>query len=184
MSVIAARSSVSKPDLHGTAGAGARDRRPRPRAQPADRSRPPRRRRYGRAHARSRTCSASCNRGPSAASNMASIASHRWSRRSRRAAAPPAGSMACSRPTSGWRRVSRTAAQQEFWADRGAVAAGSYAPAGRSVAVDGGYLLSGAVELLQRLRQWPVAVSRRHDRGSGRAEGGLLPGADRGLYDR
>ena len=35
------------------------------------------------------------------------------------------------------------AAQQEFWADRSAVAAGSYAPVGRSIAVDGGYLLSG-----------------------------------------
>jgi len=34
-------------------------------------------------------------------------------------------------------------AQEEFWADRGAVAAGTYAPVGRSVAVDGGYLLSG-----------------------------------------
>jgi alkylation response protein AidB-like acyl-CoA dehydrogenase len=34
-------------------------------------------------------------------------------------------------------------AQEEFWADRSAVAAGSYAPVGRSIAVDGGYLLSG-----------------------------------------
>jgi alkylation response protein AidB-like acyl-CoA dehydrogenase len=35
------------------------------------------------------------------------------------------------------------AAQEEFWTDRSAVAAGSYAPVGRSIAVDGGYLLSG-----------------------------------------
>jgi alkylation response protein AidB-like acyl-CoA dehydrogenase len=34
-------------------------------------------------------------------------------------------------------------AQEEFWADPGAIAAGSYAPAGKTVAVDGGYRTSG-----------------------------------------
>ena len=34
-------------------------------------------------------------------------------------------------------------AQQEMWADPGAIAAGSYAPVGKAVAVDGGYRLSG-----------------------------------------
>jgi alkylation response protein AidB-like acyl-CoA dehydrogenase len=36
-----------------------------------------------------------------------------------------------------------TKAQEEFWRDRGAVAAGTYAPAGQGVAVSGGYKLSG-----------------------------------------
>jgi alkylation response protein AidB-like acyl-CoA dehydrogenase len=35
------------------------------------------------------------------------------------------------------------AAQEEFWRDPRALAAGTYAPAGRSVAADGGYRLSG-----------------------------------------
>ena len=35
------------------------------------------------------------------------------------------------------------AAQDEFWADRGSIAAGSYAPAGKTLAVDGGYRTSG-----------------------------------------
>ncbi len=34
-------------------------------------------------------------------------------------------------------------AQEEFWRDRGAVAAGTYAPAGQGVAAGGGYRLSG-----------------------------------------
>ena len=34
-------------------------------------------------------------------------------------------------------------AQEEFWADTGAIAAGSYAPAGKTVAVDGGYWTTG-----------------------------------------
>ncbi len=34
-------------------------------------------------------------------------------------------------------------AQDEFWADPGAIAAGSYAPVGKTVAVDGGYRTSG-----------------------------------------
>jgi resorcinol 4-hydroxylase (FADH2) len=34
-------------------------------------------------------------------------------------------------------------AQDEFWADPGAIAAGSYAPVGKTVAVDGGYCTSG-----------------------------------------
>ncbi len=34
-------------------------------------------------------------------------------------------------------------AQEEFWADPGAIAAGSYAPVGKTVAVDGGYRTSG-----------------------------------------
>ena len=34
-------------------------------------------------------------------------------------------------------------AQEEFWRDRGAVAAGTYAPAGQGVAASGGYKLSG-----------------------------------------
>jgi len=34
-------------------------------------------------------------------------------------------------------------AQDEFWADPGAIAAGSYAPAGKTVAADGGYRTSG-----------------------------------------
>ena len=35
-------------------------------------------------------------------------------------------------------------AQDEVWSDRGAVAAGTYAPVARAVAVDGGYRVSGA----------------------------------------
>ena len=35
------------------------------------------------------------------------------------------------------------AAQDEFWADPGSIAAGSYAPAGKTMAVDGGYRTSG-----------------------------------------
>jgi len=34
-------------------------------------------------------------------------------------------------------------AQDEFWADRGAIGMGSYAPVGKAVAVDGGYRISG-----------------------------------------
>jgi resorcinol 4-hydroxylase (FADH2) len=34
-------------------------------------------------------------------------------------------------------------AQEEFWADPGAIAAGSYAPVGKTVAADGGYRTSG-----------------------------------------
>src|SRR5215207_9744508 len=34
-------------------------------------------------------------------------------------------------------------AQEEFWADPDAIAAGSYAPVGKTVAVDGGYRTSG-----------------------------------------
>ena len=34
-------------------------------------------------------------------------------------------------------------AQEEFWADPGAIAAGSYAPVGKAVAADGGYRTSG-----------------------------------------
>src|SRR5262249_61754857 len=34
-------------------------------------------------------------------------------------------------------------AQDEFWADPGAIAAGSYAPVGKTVAVDGGYRTTG-----------------------------------------
>jgi alkylation response protein AidB-like acyl-CoA dehydrogenase len=34
-------------------------------------------------------------------------------------------------------------AQDEFWADRRSIAAGSYAPAGKTIAVDGGYRTSG-----------------------------------------
>ena len=36
------------------------------------------------------------------------------------------------------------AAQDEVWQDRAATAAGTYAPVGQAVAVDGGYRLSGA----------------------------------------
>jgi len=36
------------------------------------------------------------------------------------------------------------AAQDEVWRDRGALAAGTYAPVAQAVAVDGGYLVSGA----------------------------------------
>jgi alkylation response protein AidB-like acyl-CoA dehydrogenase len=35
-------------------------------------------------------------------------------------------------------------AQDEFWRDPGAIAAGSYAPAGKTIAVDGGYRTSGS----------------------------------------
>jgi alkylation response protein AidB-like acyl-CoA dehydrogenase len=35
-------------------------------------------------------------------------------------------------------------AQEEFWADPGAIAAGSYAPVGKTVAVDGGYRTTGS----------------------------------------
>ena len=35
-------------------------------------------------------------------------------------------------------------AQNEFWAEPGAIAAGSYPPAGKTVAVEGGYVTSGA----------------------------------------
>src|SRR5262245_59424261 len=34
-------------------------------------------------------------------------------------------------------------AQDEFWSDTGAIAAGSYAPVGKTTAVDGGYRTSG-----------------------------------------
>ena len=35
-------------------------------------------------------------------------------------------------------------AQEEFWSDPGAIAAGSYAPAGKTVAIDGGYRTNGS----------------------------------------
>jgi alkylation response protein AidB-like acyl-CoA dehydrogenase len=39
-------------------------------------------------------------------------------------------------------------AQDEFWADRGAIAAGSYAPVGKVALVDGGYRISGVWSFL------------------------------------
>ena len=168
----------------GTAGAGARDCRPRPGAQPADRSLPPGRRRYGRAHARAGPATHHATRGPSAASNTASIASHRWSRRLRRVAAPPAGSMACSRPTSGWRRASRRQRRRSSGPTAAPSRREAMPPAGRSVAVDGGYLLSGVWSFCSGCdnAQWLFLGGMIADPSG--ADGGPLPGAHRGLYHR
>ena len=66
------------------------------------------------------------------------------------------------------------AAQDEVWRDRGALAAGTYAPVGQDGR--GGRRLPAVWhrQLLQRLRQCAVAVPRRHDSPAGRrAKAGL-----------
>ena len=53
------------------------------------------------------------------------------------------------------------------------------------MAADGGYRLSGTGKLLQRLRQCPVAVARRHDSAAGRTgKAGIFPAAHRRLHHR
>src|SRR5262249_5033891 len=77
------------------------------------------------------------------------------------------------------------AAQDEVWQAPTALAAGTYAPVARAVAVEGGYRLSGTGEVLQRLRQLPVAASRRHDPAAGRSrDARLFPAAQWPLHHR
>jgi resorcinol 4-hydroxylase (FADH2) len=59
-------------------------------------------------------------------------------------------------------------AQEDFWRDRGALAAGTYAPVCRAVVADGGYRLSGTASFCSGCdnAQWQIL-------------GGLIPVADR-----
>src|SRR5262249_14129983 len=68
------------------------------------------------------------------------------------------------------------AAQDEVWQDRTALAAGTYAPVGQAVAVDGGYRLSGVGRFCSRCDNapWPRPRGLNPPPGAGAAPGFFL----------
>jgi resorcinol 4-hydroxylase (FADH2) len=78
-----------------------------------------------------------------AVSNTASMCSLHWWPPSAGAAGPRPGFYGLGAVHQWFVACFPKEAQEEFWADPGAIAAGSYAPVGKTVAADGGYRTSG-----------------------------------------